>query len=188
MLFRSGHAMNRPHRLSICVVAAALFPMSLAACGSDTGSPRDASTPPANGSDSQYVDDVCAAAGRMFTAYQKSFQDNRESLGGMDPTDAYARTARQPFATLVAELERLTPPAEVAAGHEDTIRQAKEVLQALNQGDRQKLLALRGTPDTGTWKQVIDLSPALKDRFRETSLGVEACQSLTASGAGNPFR
>lgn len=180
--------MNRPHRLSICVVAAALFPMSLVACGSETETPEDASTPRANGSDSQYVEDVCAAAGRMFTAYQKSFQANRESLGGMDPTDAYARTARQPFATLVADLEGLTPPAEVAAGHEDTIRQAKEVLQALNQGDRQKLLALRGTPDTGTWKQVIDLSPALKDKFSETSMSVASCQALSANGGGNPFR
>jgi hypothetical protein len=124
----------------------------------------------------------------MFAAYQKSFQENRESLGGMDPTDAYARTARQPFAGLVAELERLNPPSEAAAAHVETIRHAKEVLDALNAGDRQKLLALRGTPDTGTWKQVIDLAPQLKEQFGPSSLKVVSCQELSSSGAGNPFQ
>jgi hypothetical protein len=186
-------AMSSYHNLRASLAAAVLFPLSLVACGGndDTGDiSAAATTTPAqeNAATEQYVDDVCTAAARMFTAYQKSFQDNAASLGGTDPTDAYARTARQPFAVLVADLEKLTPPAEAVAAHADTIRQAKELLDALNRGDRQKLLALRGTPDTGTWKQVIDLSAELKALFGGVSLEVESCTELAAIGAGNPFQ
>jgi len=184
--------MSSHHHLRWSLAAGALFSIVVVACGGDDSGEADTPVPTPSAqldtTPAQYVDDVCTAAAKMFTAYQKSFADNRESLGGTDPTDAYARTARAPFAILVADLEQLTPPGEAAAAHAETIRQAKEVLDALNQGDRQKLLSLRGTPDTGVWKQVIDLSPELKDRFGQASLEVRSCQELAASGAGNPFQ
>ena len=178
--------------LRLYLAAAVLFPALMVACGDGDSDGDDTTVPTAttqvDAAPEQYVSDVCAAAARMFAAYQKSFAENRESLGGTDPTDAYARTARAPFAVLVADLEQLTPPAEAASSHAETIRQAKEVLEALNQGDRQKLLSLRGTPDTGTWKQVIDLAPALKERFGAISGQVESCHDLAANGGGNPFQ
>lgn len=178
--------------LRLYLAAAVLFPVVLVACGDDDSGSDDTPVPVTttrvDAAPEQYIAGVCTAAAKMFTAYQKSFADNRESLGGMDPTDAYARTARAPFADLIADLEQLAPPSDSAAAHAETLRQAGEVLEALNQGDRQKLLSLRGTPDTGVWKQVIDLSPELKDRYGQASLEVGSCQELEASGAGNPFR
>ena len=174
--------------LRAALAAAVLFPFVAAGCGgSDSGASSTPTSPP-QGTPVQYVGEVCSAAAKMFTAYQKSFKDNLASLGGMDPTDAYAKTARQPFALLIADLEEMTPPAEAAAAHADTIRQAKDVWDALNRGDRQKLLALRGTPDTGKWKQVIDLSADLKARYGAASQRVKSCQDLEASGGGNPFK
>ncbi|MBE0609935.1 MAG: hypothetical protein IH609_11170, partial [Dehalococcoidia bacterium] len=174
---------SRPN-LRASFAAVVFFPILLIACGGDDSVDADKPVPTAtaesDAAPARYVDDVCTAAAKMFTAYQKSFQDNRESLGGMDPTDAYARTARVPFAVLITDLEQLTPPAEAANSHAETIRQAKEVLEALKQGDRQKLLGLRGTPDTGVWKQVIDLSPELKDRYGQASLEVQSCRELAA--------
>lgn len=159
-------------------------------CSGDDDAPAS-STPKAASSQSdgtQYVDRVCTAAATMYTAYKKSFNDNLATLGGMDPTDAYAKTARQPFAALIAELEKLTPPADAAADHSETIRQAKDVLDAITRNDRQKLLALRGTPDTGKWKQVIDLAPGLKTRYGQASQQVASCKALEQSGGGNPFQ
>lgn len=159
------------------------------ACGE--GSAQGNSSPtPAAGDDTAavtYVSAVCEASARMFTAYQKAFQANLPSLGGMDPTDAYARTAREPFAALIAELEKLAPPPGAAEAHAETLKQARDVLDAMNRMDRQKLLALRGTPDTGTWKQVIDLAAPLKAQFGATAQRVDACRQLKSSGAGNPF-
>lgn len=184
--------MSSRHNLRVSFAAVVFFPILLTACSGedavDADEPVSTATAESHTAPARYVDDICTAAAKMFTAYQKSFQDNRESLGGMDPTDAYARTARAPFAVLVTDLEQLSPPAEAASAHAETIRQAKEVVEALNQGDRQKLLSLRGTPDTGVWKQVIDLSPELRDRFGQASLEVQSCQELAASGAGNPFQ
>jgi hypothetical protein len=177
------------HAVLVSLAAAVLLAVALAACGGDSSTPSTptlaqavAATP------DRYVDEVCTAAARMFTAYKKSFNDNLPTLTGMDPTDAYTRTARQPFALLIADLEKMTPPSDAAAAHNDTIRQAKDVLDALNRGDRQKLLALRGTPDTGKWKQVIDLAADLKSRFGAASLQVKSCQDLEQSGGGNPFK
>jgi hypothetical protein len=165
----------------------AILPLALLACGGPgpeaSGSPESAAS-----SDERYVADVCTAAGTMFAAYQKSFSDNLGSLGGMDPTDAYIRTARQPFARLVDDLGSITPPTAWARTHQDAVEQAKEVLDALNRADRQKLLVLRGTPDTGTWKQVVDLPGELKSQFGATSLHVRPCQELASLGGGNPFR
>jgi hypothetical protein len=178
------------NRIRTVLPALALIGMvAFGACGGGSGENSSPVAPDVQqeATATGYVSDVCAAAGRMFAAYQKSFQENRASLGGMDPTDAYARTARTPFAALVADLETLTPPGDVSAAHAETLRQAREVLDALNRGDRQKLLALRGTPDTGTWKQVVDLAPSLKTRFGSASQQVGTCQELRASGAGNPF-
>ena len=181
--------MGSRHTALVSVTVAVFVSIGLAACGGDsTGAPTPAPSPPAAATPDRYVDEVCAAATRMFTAYKKSFNDNLASLGGMDPTDAYAKTARQPFALLIADLEKITPPADAAAAHADTIRQAKDVLEALTRGDRQKLLALRGTPDTGKWKQVIDLAADLKSRFGAASLKVKSCQELEQSGGGNPFK
>lgn len=161
------------------------------ACGDDNAAgettPGAAATVQVDAAPEEYISGVCTAAASMFGAYQKSFAENREALGGMDPTDAYARTARAPFARLIAELEQLTPPSDAVAGHAETLRQAREVLAALNEGDRQKLLSLRGTPDTGTWKQVIDLAPDLRERYGATSSQVGACRELATNGGGNPF-
>lgn len=171
--------------------AFAVIPFVFSACGgSSSGAATTPAQPSAAASDTsaRYVDQVCSAAARMYTAYQKSFKDNLASLGGMDPTDAYAKTARQPFAVLITELEQVTPPPAAAAAHAETIRQAKDVLDALTRGDRQKLLALRGTPDTGKWKQVIDLAAGLKSQFGDASQRVKSCQDLEASGGGNPFK
>jgi hypothetical protein len=174
------------------LAAVALLSIGLAACGADdpVGPDGNAGTEPARTepATSTYIEGLCSAAARMFAAYQKSFQENREALGGMDPTDAYARTARAPFAALISDLERLSPPDDARAAHAESIRQAQEVLEALREGDRQKLLSLRGTPDTGTWKQVVDLAPELKSRFGEASLEVGSCQELESAGGGNPFR
>lgn len=184
--------MSSHHHLRWSLAAGALFSIVVGACGGDDSSEADTPVPTAlaqvDTTPAQYVDDVCTAAAKMFAAYQKSFAENRESLGGTDPTDAYARTARAPFAVLVADLEQLKPPAEAASPHAETIRQAKEVLEALNQGDRQKLLSLRGTPDTGVWKQVIDLAPELKERYGAISGQVESCRDLAANGGGDPFQ
>lgn len=176
--------------LLAALAAAVLVSIGAAACGGgdSPAAPAAAPSQPVTGTSGRYVDNVCSAAATMFTAYKKSFSDNLASLGGMDPTDAYAKTAKQPFALLIADLEKMTPPPEAAAAHNDTIRQAKDVLDAMTRGDRQKLLALRGTPDTGKWKQVIDLSPGLKSRFGGASLQVKSCQDLEQSGGGNPFK
>ncbi|MBI5947527.1 MAG: hypothetical protein HY875_05275 [Chloroflexi bacterium] len=170
--------------------AAVLSSIAAVACGSSEDSNPTGSTavPTAPAAPERYVDEVCTAAARMYTTYQASFKENLASMSGMDPTDAYAKIARDPFALLIADLEKMTPPADAAAGHADTIRQAKDVLDALTRSDRQKLLALRGTPDTGKWRQVIDLSADLKTRFGPVSAGVKSCQELEASGGGNPFR
>ena len=179
------------HRtLIVSLVAVALVPFGLAACGGGDSSapPTEAQAQSVAVVPNQYVDNVCTAAARMFTAYKKSFSDNLASLGGMDPTDAYAKTAKQPFTVLIADMEKITPPPDAATAHNDTIRQAKDVLDAITRDDRQKLLALRGTPDTGKWKQVIDLSADLKSRFGAASLQVKSCQDLDQSGGGNPFK
>ena len=181
--------MGRRYFVGASLAAALLLPITLTSCGggsSTHAAPTSAQVPAAT--PDAYVDAVCAAANRMFIAYRKSFNDNLPTLTGMDPTDAYARTARQPFALLIADLEKITPPADAAAAHGDTVRQAKDVLEALTRGDRQKLLALRGTPDTGKWKQVIDLAADLKSRFGAASLKVKSCQDLEQSGGGNPFK
>ena len=180
------------HRSLLTYLAAATaLAVAAAACGGgDSAGSGDSSAPTASAQvpPERYVDEVCSAAAKMYTAYKKSFNDNLASLGGMDPTDAYAKTARQPFAVLIGEMEKLTPPTEAAAAHAETIRQAKDVLDAITRNDRQKLLALRGTPDTGKWKQVIDLSADLKTRFGAASLQVKSCQDLETSGGGNPFK
>src|SRR5512134_2108181 len=109
--------MSSHRNLLLSLAVAALFPIGLVACGgNDAGNASVSVTPVAVESNARarYVDEVCAAAARMFTAYQKRFEEDRASLVGMDPTDAYARTARQPFAILVADLEKLIPPTEVA--------------------------------------------------------------------------
>ncbi|MEP7216466.1 MAG: hypothetical protein ABI782_09450 [Anaerolineaceae bacterium] len=176
-----------PRNLRISIAAAVLLPFVLAGCGGSDSAESTTPTPTAQNTPLQYIDEVCSAAAKMYSSYQKSFADNLASLGGMDPTDAYAKTARQPFALLIADLEKMAPPTEAATAHADTIRQAKDVLDALNRGDRQKLLALRGTPDTGKWKQVIDLSADLKAQYGAASQRVKSCQDLAASGGGNPF-
>ena len=182
--------MQHRHAVLVLSAVAALFAVTLVSCGGgdSSASPAPTTAQPVVATSDRYVDEVCAAAARMYTAYKKSFNDNLPTLTGMDPTDAYARTARQPFALLVADMEKMTPPAEAAAAHSDTVRQAKDVLDALTRGDRQKLLALRGTPDTGKWKQVIDLAADLKTRFGAASLQVKSCQDLEQSGGGNPFK
>lgn len=187
---RGRLAIGKYHTLLVSLAAAVLFAIGIAACGGgDSLIPATpAPTQPATATADRYVDNVCTAAARMFTAYKKSFSDNLASLGGMDPTDAYAKTAKQPFTLLIADMEKMTPPPDAATAHNDTIRQAKDVLDAITRDDRQKLLALRGTPDTGKWKQVIDLSADLKSRFGAASLQVKSCQDLEQSGGGNPFK
>jgi hypothetical protein len=178
--------------LSIVIAAVAvtaIVALAAACGGDDSPAPSTAtSVAPLVTSPDKYVDDVCSAAARMFAAYKKNFNDNLASFTGMDPTDAYIKTAKAPFAVLITDLEKLSPPSAAAAAHQDTIRQAKDLLDAFNKGDRQKILALKGTPDTGKWKQAVELAPDLKTRFGAASGLVKSCQDLEKAGGGNPFQ
>jgi len=124
----------------------------------------------------------------MFTTYQEDFANNSASLTGMDPTDAYMKIAKGPYGVLVADLEKVVPPVDVKSGHDDMIRLAEDLLAALNAGDRTKVLALKGTPDTGTWKQVIEVPQDLKTRLGPSAQARQSCVALEQAGGGNPFR
>jgi hypothetical protein len=158
------------------------------ACGdSSSASNTPVATAPAGGGQS-YVDAVCSAAGTMFAAYQRDFASSSASLTGMDPTDAYMKISKGSYPRLVSDLEAITPPADLKTGHDDLIRRAKELLAALNAGDRTKVLALKGTPDTGTWKQVLDVPEDLKARLGVVASSRPACQALEKAAGGNPFK
>jgi hypothetical protein len=184
-----GPALRQNHLVAVLAAAAAVWAGSAAACGDSGSSTTPAATPTAAATGVEpYVDAVCTAARTMFVTYQKDFTSNSASLVGMDPTDAYMKIAKGPYGVLIADLEKIVPPADVKTGHEAMIRQAKDLLAALNAGDRTKVLALKGTPDTGTWKQVLEVPQDLKTRLGTVAKTRQPCLALEQAGGGNPFQ
>ncbi len=106
----------------------------------------------------------------------------------MDATDAYMKISKGLYGRLVSDLEAIVPPPALKPGHDDLIRRARELLAALNAGDRTKVLALKGTPDTGTWKQVLDVPEDLRARLGLVASSRPPCQALEKAGGGNPFK
>jgi hypothetical protein len=157
-------------------------------CGGSSSAPPTSAPAVANGSDESYTDAVCSAAGLMFASYQRDFAASSDSLTGMDATDAYMKVSKLPYSRLVSDLEAIAPPVTLKAGHDDLLRRAKELLTALDAGDRTKVLALKGTPDTGAWKQVLDVPDELKARLGAVASTRPACQALEKAGGGAPFK
>lgn len=124
----------------------------------------------------------------MFASYQRDFASSSASLTGMDPTDAYMKVAKLPYSHLVNDLEAIAPPASLTSDHDELVGRAKDLLVALNAGDRSRVLALKGTPDTGKWKQVLDVPANLKSRLGPTASSRQSCQALENAGGGALFK
>jgi hypothetical protein len=160
--------------------------LAAAACGGDSSSTSNSASG-SNAGASQYIDQVCSAANRMFATYTKDFKANSGSLIGMDPTDAYMRIAKGPLTTLIGDMEKIAPPADTTPAHGEAVKRARNLLASFAANDRQAVLALKGTPDTGNWRQVLDLPVELKDRYRATAQGVKSCNDLAQAGGGDLF-
>jgi len=181
--------LRQSYLVAVLIAGAAVWAGTAIACGGSGSSTTPAVTVTAAPAGVEaYVDSVCTAARTMFATYQKDFNANLASLTGMDPTDAYMKIAKAPYGVLIADLEKIVPPADLKAGHDIMIRQAKDLLAALNAGDRTKVLALKGTPDTGTWKQVLEVPQDLKTRLGTVAKTRQPCLALEKDGGGNPFQ
>lgn len=151
-------------------------PAALAPAAVASGGDREAA---------QYVEGLCRSADRMVTAYQGNLYNAGASVTGMDPTDAFIRLAREPYAQLVTDLERVPPLPEAKDGHAQALAEVRNLRDAIAAADRSRVLSMTLTPDTGKWRRVIPLPPDLRARLGPAADSAPACRDLRShSGAG----